>query len=38
MRTVVIGLMLVGILVSVLPLGYAQSKKAKNEAPLPPPR
>ena len=36
MRATVIGLMLIGILLSVLPLGYAQSKKGKSEAPLPP--
>ena len=36
MKTAVMALVLVGILLSVFPLAYAQSKKVKNEAPLPP--
>jgi len=36
MKAAVMALVLVGILLTVLPLGYAQSKKVKNVAPLPP--
>jgi lactonase len=35
-RTIVIGLVLIGILILVLPGGYAKSKMGKSEVPLPP--